>query len=93
MPRSSSYEHVARFLNANGFAVAGIDHQGHGQSEGDRAHVVSFDDYVQDFALFVRKVSEENPNRPCFLIGHSMGGTIATQARLCVFSAHGSMPF
>jgi hypothetical protein len=34
VPTLSSYEHVARFLNANGFAVFAMDHQGHGQSEG-----------------------------------------------------------
>jgi hypothetical protein len=28
------YEHVARFFNANGIMVCGLDHQGHGQSEG-----------------------------------------------------------
>jgi alpha-beta hydrolase superfamily lysophospholipase len=48
---------------------------------GDRAHVIRFDDYVQDYVSFVRKVVGENPDCPYFLIGHSMGGAIACVIR------------
>ena len=43
-------------------------HQGHGQSEGDRAHVVSFDDYAQDLAAFATRVRDDNPGVPLFLV-------------------------
>ena len=34
-------------LNALGFAVAGIDWPGHGQSEGTRCHTTNFDEFPQ----------------------------------------------
>jgi len=34
-----------------------MDHQGHGQSEGDRAYVVQMADYVTDFLDFVDLVT------------------------------------
>lgn len=43
---SGRYEHVARRLNAEGFSVYSLDHQGHGQSEGDRAYVEKFESYT-----------------------------------------------
>ena len=42
------YEHVAAALTGLGFAVFGVDHQGHGASEGDRAHVGRFDHFAED---------------------------------------------
>lgn len=44
---------------------------------GDRAHVERFEDYVQDYLAFAKKVAIENDGRRLFLIGHSMGGAIA----------------
>ena len=73
------YEHLARFLNANGYSVFGMDHQGHGQSEGDRTHVVKFQDYVDDYLFFVEKIVHEQPKLPKFMIAHSMGGLIGAQ--------------
>jgi alpha-beta hydrolase superfamily lysophospholipase len=29
--------------------------------------------------MFAKKVQSDNPDLPMFLLGHSMGGTIATQ--------------
>ena len=46
------YEHVANALKGRGFAVYALDHQGHGASEGDRAHVKRFADYVKDVLQF-----------------------------------------
>jgi len=80
------YEHVAAELNSHGFSVYGMDHQGHGQSEGDRAHVERFAHFNRDFLVFVRNVQTTFIRRvPCFLLGHSMGGLIAIQTiRQCV---------
>ena len=74
------YEGTALWLNSNGFIVFLMEHQGHGNSEGDRAHVEFFDDYVDDQELFVRNVVKVQPgvdNMPMVLLGHSMGGLIA----------------
>jgi acylglycerol lipase len=48
------YEHVARFLNRRGYAVFGMDHQGHGQSDGDRAYATGLQSMVGDYLDFVK---------------------------------------
>lgn len=61
-----------------GFIVYGLDHQGHGKSEGDRTFVSEFNDYAEDVIHYIEKVMKEsNDNLPQFLLGHSMGGTIS----------------
>jgi acylglycerol lipase len=76
---SSRYHHFASYLVENGFAVYALDHRGHGRSEGERANVKVFDEYVNDLSRFVNTVREKHPNLKRFLLGHSMGGTIAAQ--------------
>lgn len=76
------YEYFAKELNVAGFAVYGIDHQGHGMSDGDRCYVKDFNDYVDDVLLFSERIRLEYNNQNCklFLFGHSMGGLIAALA-------------
>lgn len=77
---SGRYEAVAARLNAAGCSVYSFDHQGHGRSGGDRAHVESFDHYVADALHYIERVqSGFDAPLPCFLLGHSMGGLVATQ--------------
>lgn len=65
-------------LVKEGYEVYGMDHQGHGLSEGDRCFVEDFDHFVDDVSAFVSKVmKDKNDNLPQFLFGHSMGGTIS----------------
>jgi len=75
---SLRWESIARALSALGYSVWSLDHQGHGQSQGDRGFVWSFDDYVEDYLLFVEHVRANLEVRPCFLMGRGMGATIAT---------------
>jgi acylglycerol lipase len=74
---SGRYEHVASLLTSLGFDVVALDHQGHGESEGDRAHIGEFKDYVSDVLQLVRTVCPAPEGVPRFLLGHSMGGLIA----------------
>lgn len=53
------------------------DQRGHGRSEGPRAFVNSFSDYVDDLAQFVNLVANKEPQKKIFLIAHSMGGQVA----------------
>jgi alpha-beta hydrolase superfamily lysophospholipase len=77
------YKHVGEALNAAGYAVAGLDHRGHGRSEGQpRAHVLDMDTYVDDLELLWEKIKAEYPGKPWFVLGHSMGGLIATRFAL-----------
>jgi acylglycerol lipase len=76
---SSRYQHFASYLAENGFAVYALDHRGHGRSEGERANVKVFSEYVSDLSRFVNTVREKHPSLKRFLLGHSMGGAIAAQ--------------
>ena len=71
------YEHVAAALNQAGYSVIGYDHRGHGQSDGPRGHIPSYDLLLDDMTRFRNEVKEYYPDIPHFVWGHSMGGNIA----------------
>ncbi len=71
------YAHVAKRLVRDGWMVGVPDHRGHGLSGGRRAAVERFDDWITDLDSYVRHVLTTAP-RPLFLLGHSLGGLIAT---------------
>src|SRR5262245_60105479 len=73
------YAHVADHLVRHGAAVYAPDHLGHGRSEGERALVDRVDDMVDDLAAVVRSARDAHPGVPVVLIGHSMGGIVATR--------------
>lgn len=74
---SGRYTHVAEYLICHGYAIYMFDLRGHGRSEGTRAFVSSFNSYLSDLTRFLDRVNEREEGRPVFLLGHSMGGTIA----------------
>ncbi len=77
-------EHMGRYTNLvnkivpNGYAVYGLDHEGHGKSEGVREVVSRFQVFIDDLKKLYDMVRKENPGSKIFLLGHSMGGLIAT---------------
>ncbi len=71
------YDDFVFFLNLAGIEVVRYDQRGHGRSEGERAYVRQFVDYVSDLDLVIDKFS--NPNLPIFILGQSMGGLVATR--------------
>jgi alpha-beta hydrolase superfamily lysophospholipase len=73
------YAHVAERLVAEGAAVYGPDFEGHGLSEGDRARAESLDDMVDELASVCQLGRDDHPGLPVVLIGHSLGGLIATR--------------
>ena len=73
------YDHVADRLVAEGAVVYAPDHLGHGASEGERAHVDDGEDFTRDLHQVVERAKEAHPGLPLVLIGHSMGGLIATR--------------
>lgn len=74
---SSRYTNVVNHLTAHEFAVYGLDHIGHGQSEGTRVYVRRFSDYTDAFASCVDQVRTAHPETPLFLYAHSVGALIA----------------
>jgi alpha-beta hydrolase superfamily lysophospholipase len=72
------YQQLAQYFTGYGYAVAALDHQGHGNSDGSPGYVDSFDDYLEDLAIFHRQISDRFAGVPMFLLGHSMGGLVAS---------------
>jgi alpha-beta hydrolase superfamily lysophospholipase len=75
---SGRYDIFGAYFASRGFAVAALDHPGHGRSDGTPGHVRSFDDYIDSLHLFQQQVSNDYPGIPQILLGHSMGGLIGT---------------
>lgn len=76
---SGRYEHVAERLAADGAIVYAPDHHGHGRSQGERGLVDDFESMVDDVALVVDKARSEHNGLPVALLGHSLGGLVATR--------------
>jgi acylglycerol lipase len=75
---SGRYMNVVNFLVPSGYAVYGIDHIGHGKSDGKKAHVERFQDYTKTLKAYFDMIRQWQPEKPIFLIGHSLGGLIST---------------
>ncbi|MAT91962.1 MAG: hydrolase [Halioglobus sp.] len=71
------YAGFAAHFTARGYAVAALDHFGHGRSEGGRCCLRSMDDHVRNLETFRAGLQADFPGLPMALVGHSMGGLIA----------------
>jgi acylglycerol lipase len=82
------YMNVVNYLIPRGYAVYAIDHIGHGKSDGAREYVERFEDYIDTLKVFFDMIcvahpgavpsGKWQPNRPIFMLGHSLGGLIGT---------------
>jgi alpha-beta hydrolase superfamily lysophospholipase len=73
------YGHVAEALVDAGAAVYAGDHLGHGRSEGERVLIDDIEDLVDDTARVVAAGLDGHPGLPVVMIGHSLGGIVATR--------------
>jgi acylglycerol lipase len=71
------YRYVVETLVPAGYAVYAIDHRGHGRSSGGRAQLDRLGYVVADLDTLVDRARGAHPGSKLFLLGHSMGGTIA----------------
>lgn len=79
---SGRYAGFASQLAAAGYSVYAFDLRGHGRSSGPRVAPGRWWDYVDDLDRFLAGVEVREPGRPVFVLGHSMGGTIAAGAAI-----------
>jgi acylglycerol lipase len=63
---------------ANGLAAYALDLRGRGKSEGERFYVEKFSDWLGDVDRLVEIARTENPGLPVYVLGHSVGGVIAS---------------
>jgi len=74
---SGRYTNLVNYFIPRDYAVCALDTQGHGKSEGARCYIDKFQDYVNDVKIFFDIVHQKHGDRKVFLLGHSMGSTIA----------------
>ena len=74
---SGRYINVVNYFVPKGYAVCSFDYQGHGKSEGLRGYVKRFSCYLDDLKSFLGIVRNMCPENKIFIVGHSVGGTIA----------------
>ena len=79
---SGRYDNIINELKGKNISIYALDHRGHGRSGGKRGHIDSFMDYVYDVKLFIDLIKEENSKIPLIVLGHSLGGVIATKYAL-----------
>jgi alpha-beta hydrolase superfamily lysophospholipase len=76
---SGRYPAFTAALVRAGFEVALIDLRGHGQSDGRRWHVDTFDDYLADLDAFLARLCQDGYAGKLFVAAHSMGSLIAAR--------------
>ena len=74
---STRYAPLATHCCAEGYAVAALDHIGHGKSDGSYGHMESLQQHLDTLTVFRNRVAEAFPGLPVILLGHSMGGLIS----------------
>jgi lysophospholipase len=75
---SGRYQNLVDYFQPLDYAIYALDHRGHGKSDGLRVEVDDYGDYVADLKTFFDLVRKENASGDIFLVGHSMGASIAT---------------
>ncbi|MDA2893286.1 alpha/beta fold hydrolase [Mycolicibacterium sp. BiH015] len=67
------YHRLAHELTAAAFDVWGLDHIGHGHTEGDRGLFDSVDDLARNALMLLDRIAHEASARPTVVVGHSLG--------------------
>ena len=73
-------EYIGRYgwmieqMNQAGINVFAYDHRGYGKSDGTRAYINRFGQYIDDLDVYLNQLKK--PELPTFLMGHSMGSLI-----------------
>ncbi|HEX9758366.1 MAG TPA: alpha/beta hydrolase [Nitrospiria bacterium] len=75
---SGRYTHLIEYFLPLGYAVHLMDQRGFGRSQGLRGHVDRYVQYLDDLNGFIKHVQNKFSHGKTFLIGHSLGGVIAS---------------
>jgi acylglycerol lipase len=73
---SGRYGNVVEKLVPHGYALYGFDLYGHGKSDGPREFIKSMADYMDTITHYKAMIKAWQPDKPLFILGHSMGGLL-----------------
>jgi alpha-beta hydrolase superfamily lysophospholipase len=79
---SGRYQEAANFFVGHGYSFLAFDLRGHGRSSGERAFIASIDEFLGDLETYLKLIRRRYPQKPVFLFGHSLGGSIAIMAAI-----------
>jgi alpha-beta hydrolase superfamily lysophospholipase len=81
---SECYKLLIEGLSDLNWSFFAPDLRGHGRSEGKRGFATDFGEYVNDYLIFVKKISQlsQVQGKPILALGHSMGGLIQLKAQI-----------
>ena len=79
---SDIFANIVNYLTAKNYGVYGFDLRGHGRSPGQRGYINSWSEFREDLRAFLQLVKQKESNLPIFLLGQSLGGTIALEYTL-----------
>ncbi len=71
---SNRYEHVVNHFTGAGLNVFTWDARGHGDSDGQRGFIESWEYFRKDIHEYFKAIKEQLGDKPVFLLGHSLGG-------------------
>lgn len=71
------YANLVNHFVPLGYAIYGLDHIGHGKSDGEREVIDRFTDYTDTLEIYYNMVKGWQSDKPIFIFGHSMGGLIS----------------
>ena len=74
---SDIFGNIVEFLVAHNYGVYGFDLRGHGRSPGQRGYINSWSEFREDLQALLEVVKQKDSQLPLFLLGQSLGGTIA----------------
>ena len=72
---SGRYKVLTDYLDPR-IKIYALDAKGHGNSDGRRAYISKFENYVDDLEEFISFVKSEETNKDICLLGHSMGSLV-----------------
>jgi acylglycerol lipase len=76
-PTLTKRKELARMVE-KGIAVVMIEYEGHGRSDGTLGLITDWDKLIDDTSsYFEQTIKRRFPDKPCFLMGESMGGAVA----------------
>lgn len=75
---SGRYQNLVDYFSPLDYGIYALDHRGHGKSDGERVAVTDYGEYVADLKTFFDSIRKENVYEDVYLVGHSMGASIAT---------------